>query len=931
MNIAAGTKDSASIMPAVRILREKGIDVDVYCIDSEEMDLNEQTFVSTMRRLRDIDFVVIRFHNDPSYFKKFERFLEALYQNKRPAFIDTNVPGIMKQYRNLFPFDEKSYDTLTSFVELGGDENQMGLILWVCKNIKGIDVMVPAPKKPKMEGIYHPDRPVGIELENFLDSLDTSRPTIGILFHQHLLLNNNLEGIDELVRTIEKNGSNTIPVFFASSAPNNITGAIGIRAICEQFLSHDGIARVDAVIMNSGFSQISLSNPGDGDVKAIVYNFFMDLGVPVLQTMNLWGAQEEWETGTTGLSSIEISTNVVWPEFDGQIITVPITSTKIMDDGRRLLQPIPDRVERVAAMARAWADLRRTPISERRVAILLYQNPPTNDRIGSAAGLDTCLSTIALLKAMKERGYGIDSIPSKGNELIKLFIEGVTNDTEWQSPDQIHDRAADLIAPEVYCRWFEATTENVQKAICRNWGSPPGDLYVINGSMVIQGIKDGNVFIGLQPSRGLLEQVETLYHDPDVVMPHHYVGYYRWIKDVFKAQAVIHMGCHGTLEWLPGKGVGLSKDCYPDVVLEDMPNIYPYIMENPGEGIQAKRRSDAVIIDHMVPAMTRAESYEELMELDADLQSYFHSVNAGQMEKVSVIAEKIHGTVTKLSLFKELGLQEGASSEELKVKLENLYDYVTEIKDALIKDGLHVLGKVPEGKRLTEMVYCLVRLRNGAIPSMREAICTLYGFALDDLQNNPSEWLAGMGMTKGAMLDEIDRQFRVLIEDMQAVSFNRERSRATAIARYGEGKGALMTVVDYVCDILVPNIIRTREEIDNLLVGLDGGYVPPGPSGPPTRGNAHLLPTGRNFYSIDPDAIPSPVCWKMGRIMADQMIERHIKEKGCYPKSVGIVIWATDTMKTGRRHRIYPLADGAEAKMGRVRWEGRRPGGDASG
>lgn len=905
VNIAAGARDSSNILPPARSLRDVGMDIEVHCADSEDLDANERSFIEMLKLVAEADLVIVRLHSDTTHFKKWDRFRAAAERAKGLVFINSGMPEVAAEVRGLFKGTSEDYGLLRSYIELGGGENERGLLLWACRVISGLDVEVPPPQRQRTEGIYHPDHPRDVDLPTYLGTLDPARPTVGVMFFQGYWLSNDLEPMDALIRELERIGANVIPVFFIAS-PNPVSGSIGIRAVVDRYFMDGNASRVDAVILNMGFSQLSLSTPGDGSVRAAVHNFFGDLNVPVLQAMTLWKPRTEWEGSLTGLGAVEISTNVVWPEYDGQIIAVPIACTETAADGKRKFVPMPDRIERVASMAKAWGDLRRTPVAQRKVAILLYMYPPKNDRVGGAAGLDTFESVASILRAMKDRGYTLDRTLSHGKELLDEIMKGVTNDVEWLSSQEIKERAADSVEEGRYRQWFDAVPARAREAMCRDWGQPPGELYNVDGRLIVPGVRNGNVFIGFQPNRGYHAQAETLYHSTDVVMPHQYLAYYRWLKEVFGAHAIIHMGCHGTLEWLPGKNVGLSKECYPDVVLGSVPNLNPYIMDNPGEGVQAKRRSSAAIVDHLIPAMTRAGSYDELMDLDADLQAYLHAANGGQGDKARALAESIHGLVRRISMLEEIGLSADASPEDLTERMDRLYDYVLETKDALIKDGLHIMGRPPEGARLEEMLYSLTRLQNGPVPSLRAAVAGAKRLDLRDLQDHPSEVHLGSGALKGSLLDEVDGDCHRLLEKMMGAGFEKGPCLDIVKASF-PGGGGLLDVALYICDRIYPDIMGTKDEIGNLLRGLDGGYVPPGPSGCPTRGNAHLLPTGRNFYSIDPNAIPGPACWELGRKMADQMVGRHVKEMGCYPKNVGMVVWATDTMKTGGDDIAYIL------------------------
>ncbi len=367
---------------------------------------------------------------------------------------------------------------------------------------------------------------------------------------------------------------------------------------------------------------------------------------------------------------------------------------------------------------------------------------------------------------------------------------------------------------------------------------------------------------------------------------------------------MIHVGTHGTLEWLPGKSVALSGDCCPDYILTSLPDIYPYIIGNPGEGTQAKRRAAAVIIDHMIPSMTRAGGYDEILELEATLQNYMNAKIQSQTENMVLILQKIREIMQRMEMFNDMKLDPGCSDTELDDKMDDLYDYVVDIKENLIKDGLHILGDIPQGQRLEEDIYSLTRVANAEIPSLREGIADSLGYDILDIQNHASQVDERSGRLKGQILEDVETRMENLISDIRAAGFQRDRC-LELVKDYSSEK--VDTTVSFICDSLYPNLMKMGNEVDSVLTGLKGDYVEPGPSGCPTRGRAHILPTGRNFYSIDPDAVPWHSSWEIGKRMADQMLERYVDEHGSYPRNIGIVMWATDTMKTGGDDTAYVL------------------------
>ena len=902
VNICSGGSGGDALTKAANVVVENGFPLILQEFASEQMDGDERGFRSACDAVASADLVVLRLHGGIPYFKKFERLLESI-PAAVPVFLQSEVPEEMGDHRDRFPFPDEDFRRLVAYVKLGGQVNEEGLLLWAGNNLSGWDVEPPEPLRPRTEGIYHPDHPLDISREDYITNLDPDRPTAGLMFYQGNWLSGSLDAVDSMIRALESQGLNVIPVFYTAS-PDPVSGSIGARGTVETYLQSENGSLVDVLVMTMGFSQLRLSDPGDGTVPE-GDNFFIGLDVPVIQAGFTYSSQDEWKGNKQGIGAFEMSGNVIWPEYDGQIIASPIGAMEFDPVKGKDLRPIEERVEAMARVAKGWAVLNRIPVEDRRVAVILYQNPPRRDSLGGAYGLDTPQSVVNILSGMKTAGYTVEEVPEDGNKLISRMLSGLANDEDWLSAREMRERAAGTVSKTIYDSWFDAVPEACREEMVRDWGEPPGNLFEIDGNIVIPGIQNGNVFLAIQPTRGMLESSQDDYHNEDLVIPHHYLAYYRWLKYVFKADAIIHMGTHGTLEWLPGKSLALSGECYPDLVLDDMVNVYPYLMSNPGEGMQAKRRSRAVIVDHLPPALARAGGYEELETLDHDLQSYFHAVQGGSSQKGGQVLTRIHGAVRSSGLLYDLGLDEDIDEETLRPHLQRLYDYISEVKDSLIKDGLHVFGSPPDGDRIDEMVYALTRLANGPVPSLRVSLASARGIDLKEAMARPSS-MDSSGKLNGELVDIVDDECMDVVRELRGIDYDMDAARSLLKARDLDDEHVISTV-DYICGFLAPSIRLATFEVEGLLDALSGGYVPPGPSGVPSRGCAHLLPSGRNFYSMDPRIIPTPAAWEVGRSMAQQMITRHIEQNGAYPESIGMVVFATDTMKTGGDDIAYIL------------------------
>ncbi|MBR4227121.1 MAG: cobaltochelatase subunit CobN [Candidatus Methanomethylophilaceae archaeon] len=868
-------------------LREEGYDVEVVGADSCDMDSDVLFNERILDEVRRSDVVFVRVHGDVTYFKRFPQLERTARSGKVCTYLmcDSEV-RVTDEHRGLFLGTDEDFELITRFMASGGDVNYRSLLLWALRTFDGADVEVPEPVLLPAQGAYTPEDGY-LDIDEAVASMRRDRPRVCVFFHQRFWVARNCGGVDGLLEALRERGADAIGIF-TMTYPDDAVDAVGIGALIDRHLVRDGEPLVDCVVQTMGFSQ-TLRPKADDFVQSCDDDMFARLGVPVIQAIHLYGPSRKWRDSVYGLTSSEIAGAVVSPEYDGQIITVPIAGYEVEEDGRRRYRPLEDRCRMVADAAYMWAELRRKPPSEKKAAVLLYMYPPRSDLAGGASGLDTMESVARLLRSMSSRGYRLDWVPKDGRELADRLLEGITNDNSWLSDQEVRRRAAERIRASDYEGWLSEEPGSVRAALEEGWGKAPGDVHVLDGDFLVPGLVDGNVFVGFQPDRGKCDA--SAYHDPELAPPHQYLAFYRWLKHVFKADAVVHIGTHGTQEWLPGKSVGLSRECFPDAVLDSLPDIYPYIVDNPGEGMQAKRRGYAAVVTHMVPAMTRAEAYDDISELESAIQLRLRAKATGMDESVRNAEEKIFEIVTRMDLGSDLGLPD--SAEGISDRVDDIYDYLVEVKDALIADGLHILGQAPEGDLLKESVYSMVRNANGGVRSIRGAVAEDMGLDFQKLLQDPSGTTGGR--LNGDMVDEVDAECRRII------------------GRVVDGEEAELPgpctapVVEFIRGFLIPAIGRTGDEIGSVLKALDGGFVEPSPSGCPTRGRARVLPTGRNFYSIDPDGIPWTSSWDIGRRMADQMIERYVESNGAYPRAVGVVVWATDTMRTGGDDISYVL------------------------
>ena len=816
-------------------------------------------------------------------------------------------------------------DAVFSYLIRGGVTNFQNLFLFLSDSYLGSNYGHEAPAEVPWEGVYHPDEADGMDAEDFVKRrFRPGRPSVAVLFYRAHWMSGNLQTVDAMVRRLEELGANVLPVYSFSLKHNPEGDGQVNRTFSEILCDAKGDARVDCIVNTMGMSMTDLKQDGATFATGPQVDYLDRLNVPIIQGIFSTGKESDWEESSLGLGPIDTAMSVALPEFDGRIITVPISFKEEVASGHdgnggsngrngkmdaRLQRniPRPDRIDFLARLTVKWAALRAKPNPEKRIAIILSNYPTKDARVGNAVGLDTPASVINILNAMKDAGYHVTDIPADGDELVHRIIERCSNDTDTLTEEQLRLAAGHVTARQ-YREWFGSFPKQVQDQLTEAWGEPPGQVYRTGDDLAIAGIDLGNVFVGLQPPRGFGENPISIYHSPDLAPTHHYVAYYRWVRDVFKADAMVHIGKHGTLEWLPGKGIGLSNACYPEVTLEDVPLFYPFIINNPGEGAQAKRRAHATIVDHLIPPMTTADSYGDIARLEQLMDEHYQCQTLDPA-KLPLLEGQIWDMVRQADLDRDLGVDE--QPEDFGGFILHIDGYLCELKDAQIKDGLHTLGEVPQGEQMTGLLSALTRLDTGAVPSLRRSLAEAMGLDYTSLLDEPAlpavdpvpAPLAANGdgspiRTQGDLLERLEDLSRSAYTLLDAGGFKSEGVAGTIEQLLGTDDAQTSHVLNFVTDTLHPALLRTTDEIGNLLRGLDGQFVPAGPSGAPTRGMSNILPTGRNFYSVDPKTIPSPTAWDMGVGLADALLAVYMEEEGAYPEMVGLVIWGTSAMRT---------------------------------
>jgi cobaltochelatase CobN len=813
------------------------------------------------------------------------------------------------QRKGFFNVDLEAHPDLPAYWEYSGPQNAKRLIGYLLNRFCGFsEVEVMAPVEQPCEGIFHSDAPgsrVFASLADYQAWYKSSGhqkpgPWVGIISY-NVIKTGHSKIQEKLIGELEKQGLNVIC-------------AIGYPAdmLIEKYMMADGV-KIDLLV------SLMFSHP-----KEKAQELLVRMNVPVIRGISLYNELEKWEQDPQGIEPFQLASQIFMPELCGLIEPIVLGGKRVYKDektGIEVTEKIPqtERIAKLAARVKSWLKLRTKKNPDKKVALLYYNNPPGKHNI-YASYLDVFASMQTLLEGMGAAGYRFEKDQNFSKDVLQdLILRQGRNIGTWAPGEMdklIKTGRITLVPVDAYKGWFAELSQDFQSQVISKWGpvekttlmswtDPEGKQF-----LVIPGIKLGNIFIGPQPARGWLQESARLYHDLTLPPHHQYLAFYFWLKKEFGVDAVIHFGKHGTLEWTPGKQVGLSQNCSPDVLMQDIPDIYPYLMDDVGEGTQAKRRGYAVIISHMVPGLKQSGLYKEYAALHNNIHLYLETLDVTPQ-----VAEGYKQEVIKAS--RELGIE-----KDLGVKIDDmpfeefqkrLHDYLHEMEYMNIPYGLHVLGKPLEGEALASTVNAMLGVES-EIPPLGEIIGKVIGEDYAKVKANAHKYC-----------DKLDEIETLAMEFVSKVVLEKAAPQDAGLLVFSKRYQAcpdpvkrLLQKAAALAQEYAANLVRVDLEIKNTIRALDGEFIAPGPGNDPIRA-PDALPTGKNFYGFDPQRVPTKVAWKVGQKMAEDLIAEHKKKHGRYPDKVALILWATETL---RHHGVMEAK--ALALLGaKPIWDGR--------
>ncbi|WP_019646793.1 cobaltochelatase subunit CobN [Novispirillum itersonii] len=775
---------------------------------------------------------------------------------------------------------------LWQYLVQGGVENAHRFLCYAASLTgRAVEWTEPAPLPPA--GVF----PVEIR-----DRWTDGAPVVPLVFYRALVHAGNTAPVLALAEALLERGLNPLPAFVTSLKDSLAAGVL------ESLLAD----HPSSVILNG--TAFAVAAPGEARDTP-----FSTADCPVLQVIFSGGSEAVWRKGSNGLIARDIAMNVALPEVDGRILSraVSFKAASRRDEATQCdlltYAPVPDRIAFVADLTANWARLRHAAPADRRVAFVLANYPNRDGRIGNGVGLDTPAAVAGILAALQGAGYRLRNVPLTGADLLDRLLAGPTN-------GQRHTGAGVELALPEYMLAFSALPDAARQAMLDRWGPPERDPWFRPGALscghfALPLLDLGGVMVGIQPSRGADVDPVASYHDPALPPPHGYLAFYVFLREQFRAQAVVHVGKHGTLEWLPGKAVALSADCFPEAVLGPLPHLYPFIVNDPGEGTQAKRRSSAVIIDHLTPPLTRAESYGPLKDLEALVDEYYEAAGVDP-RRLAILREEILSLSRVLGLDRDLGFEGVEDETEALARLDN---HLCDLKELQIRDGLHIFGQSPQGDALTDLLVALARVP-GQSPvgeahrpgqqSLLRALAADLDLAFDPLAAVMADpWTGPRPTVLQAVSDDLWRSTGDTVERLELLA-----RQVVSGGQAAPGPQSAASVA-WIIQTLRPVVAGCGPaEMAGLLRGLEGRFVPPGPSGAPTRGRPDVLPTGRNFFSVDTRTVPTPAAWALGWKSATLLLERHAQDHGEWPQALAVTAWGTANMRSGGDDLAQALA-----------------------
>lgn len=791
------------------------------------------------------------------------------------------------------PQQAKWISVCNSYYTYGGADNMLNMFRWICAEVLGEEMSYSEVNQIPWDAIFSPENEKLYDSpeEYFADYAPAEKGTIALVISRSAWVSKDMAVEQALINEMKKIGFSVLPIFTYAMADQTL-GAYGVEAAIEKFcFTKEGKPCVDGMIRLAGMFQHGASS-----------EVMQKLACPVIKPICSYNMTiEEWKENEDGTIA-DVAWSIALPELDGAIEPMFIGAQEKQGEAEHRV-PVESRVKKLVRRLEKWVTLKKKDNKEKKVVFMLNNNPCTSleASVGGGANLDTLESVVRVMRAMGERGYHLEELPESGEALIQKIMERkALSDFRWTTTGEIVKKggALDLVSREQYEEWFQELPEDLRNSMLEHWGEPANQGMVYDGKMLVTGVQFGNTLVCAQPKRGCMGSkcdgtTCKILHDPHIPPTHQYLATYRWFEHVFGADVLIHVGTHGNLEFLPGKSVALSDSCCTDACLGNLPLLYIYNADNPPEATIAKRRAMAVTVDHMQTVMVSGGLYDNLEEID-NLLNQYEKTKIADASQAHLMEHLIYDEIQKNPLLSFIDLEDYHSRMDEIV--EQCHKVLSTVKNTQIQDGMHIFGEIPEGERLEAMICSILRYEGVESKSLRGVLCELLGLQLGDLLEAQGRFYEAFFMNGGELLAELDAMVaRVVRLFLGKEEFTGQESVLGKFKIVNEEKiKDIASFKERVEDIA--KRISECKEIESLLSGMEGQFIPAGPAGIVTRGRDDVLPTGRNMYSLDPEMVPTKAAWEIGKRLGDALIDKFKEEEGRYPENMALYWMTTDIM-----------------------------------
>jgi len=847
---------------------------------------------------------------------------QSLAKNK-PASGGNFQDSLLKLVRTLpkvlkFLPGDQAKDARTFVLSLqhwlgGTPENLEAMLLRVAGGyVEGVedidtDALMEPTVLPDM-GIWHPLAPTIFdtmgEYKEWYDNVHCpaagilpDAPTIGLVLQKSHIATKDDGHYVGVVQELERRGARVACTY---------TGGLDFSVPVQEYLAGPtGEGNVDALVNLTGFSLVG--GPASQDAKK-AKEVLMKLNRPYLVSVPLvFQSFTEWQNSQLGLHPVQVALQVSLPEIDGAIEPL-IFSGRDGTSGRSI--PMQDRVGAVATRAMNWANLRKKPNSEKKLSICVFQFPPDKGNVGTAAYLDVFGSIFAVMGELKKQGYTVEDMPENVEALQKSILEDPEAAMSMSDLNVAYRMSVDQY--EELCPFATDLREN--------WGPPPGELNTDGQDMLIYGKHFGNIFLGVQPTFGYEGDPMRLLFAKSASPHHGFAAFYTYLEFIFKADALLHFGTHGSLEFMPGKQVGMSGSCYPDRLISVLPNLYYYAANNPSEATIAKRRSYASTISYLTPPAENAGLYKGLKELSELVKSY-QGLRENEQRGASIV-NSIVATARQCNLDKDIELPSeeddmgAVSLDERDAVVGKVYRLLMEIESRALPMGLHQVGVPPTAEESVATLVNIAQLDRPemGIKSLPRLLAETRGKDIEAVYKGNNEGV----LEDVALVQEITLASRAAVGALVQQSTNSEGrveevnpfiqdvfnffsggspyKKALEEANFSQvSDDDLKPLFEYL-QACLGEVVRNNE-VGSLISALDGKFIEPGPGGDPIR-NPDVLPTGKNMHALDPNSIPTKAATDVAMVVVDRLLESLTEQQGEMPESIAFTLWGTDNIKT---------------------------------